>query len=403
MAMGALMPLVEQMQKIVAELLIVFPTDAGMVMCNTSLANKLVALQSCSGLQQLCSMTSTLSKVVTSSEPKVSDIAELVAKLAQGLSSNKHLEQKGGLGDDEVQGMQNAWIEFVKYLSNCCIGTKTSSLSAPDTVQFLTVCAELPRVMGFQTEQTNALACLMSLLHEGYQKFVAFDGIELTIDVLLKEDKDRQKMSSLMRSVMKLDSQVARMDKMKWANQQNDVLLKLKAAVKLPKELSASLSVAWQSHVNDGVKLAKKQLLGVAGGVKDGHMWLDKIEKKTSVKDMQGMLKDGTLMDVEPALLISAIADMKEAYDKYKDVLGSCTKEPDAALVKEIDDLLCKGQSTKSAACILDHLNVLKDEKKLRQAVKSEIVQLRGLVGKDNEKSHFPKKLWDKIQSVLGA
>eukprot|EP00971_Amphidinium_carterae_P005886 116153-Amphidinium_carterae.1 len=257
--------------------------------------------------------------------------------------------------------------------------------------------------MGFQSDQMDALPALMVMIHEGYQKYLDLSGIELTMDALHKADKDRVKLANLMRCTMKIGSQVAKMEKMAWAGYQQEAYLRLKEALTLPKKLSTDLADAWQSHVNDGLKLAKKQLLGVAGGLKDGCMWLEKVEKKTSVKDMQGMLKEGTLMDVEPAALIAAITNMKEAYEKYKEVSGSCMKQPDAVVVKEIDDLLCKGQSTKAAACILDHLNVIKDEKKLRAAVKSEIVQLRGMVGKDNEKSHFPKKLWDKIQSVLGA
>ena len=91
---------------------------------------------------------------------------------------------------------------------------------------------------------------------------------------------------------------------------------------------------------------------------------------------------------------------MHEAFAKYKEVLDISKSASDAKLAAEVDELLVLGHSTKCAGCLLGFL-LEKDAAKLRTQVREEMLQLRSSIGKERESSALPKKLWDKVQSVL--
>ena len=89
-----------------------------------------------------------------------------------------------------------------------------------------------------------------------------------------------------------------------------------------------------------------------------------------------------------------------EALEKYKEVLDVTKAAKDIKLTDEGEALLVRAYSTKCAGCLLGML-AEKDKEKLARMVKEEMLQLRARIGKEREATALPKKLWDRVQTVL--
>ena len=90
-----------------------------------------------------------------------------------------------------------------------------------------------------------------------------------------------------------------------------------------------------------------------------------------------------------------------EAMVELKSVVAILDAVPEKDLIDKHAAVVKKARLTKSSGCLLAALATVKDAAQLRSQVQCELKELRGHIGKDQERRELHGPLWEKVQGVL--
>eukprot|EP00971_Amphidinium_carterae_P338274 6475534-Amphidinium_carterae.1 len=172
----------------------------------------------------------------------------------------------------------------------------------------------------------------------------------------------------------------------------------IKAVQEQANELVKHIYGALKAGALAEFQLALKALMSVAGGVKGGSEWQEKLPKSTSWKALQEKFKEKLLFDVNPVQLVDATQTLaKEKVVKTLDLMAEHLP-PDEE--KNVVALLQQARVTKCTGCLLDSLTTLKGQE-LWKAVNNELKELRNYAGKGKEAELLHPLVWKHAESAL--
>ena len=301
-----------KVQPLLHELVLLYPEDEPLLAAQQKVAEAIKGLQVQAVVSQMevnCKKVTELMEAETVDMDTMDGVLQsLVEQLGTIKNSLVILEPQ------LAKSMAKAWDDLVGLLAEIVFEEEEIKTEQQMVQKILDAMATLPKVVVGQGVGTLELVSTFSVGVEMQSKLHALKPSEdMEVDKIMEQEGVVEKMTNLRRCLLKLlvekDKKLETEPETRVKKAMNSMEIARVKAVELLEKLYKQMEMEAKKDMQDKLKA----LLNVGGGKKGGLKWDENLDKNMGWKALSEAFLQGTLLDVEPILLQSALLDMEQA------------------------------------------------------------------------------------------
>eukprot|EP00971_Amphidinium_carterae_P331884 6465706-Amphidinium_carterae.4 len=297
------LPVLKSLQKAIAELVLIYPADDGLVEASHCLGNTIMSMQASKGTQNVTNALHEMAEHFKSEPTESNSHISNLHHLCSAILWPQTLE----LSQTTKTSMASDWQAVLKVISSMVFTYPVQpSMDASVIQQALVVLEKIPEIGAFKSTHTGWVTETLSHCYSAQAKLMALKpSADTSTETALQADGAHEKLRSLQRALMGVDAVQAKVKDMPAPFA--ELIKEAMGVHTVGKSVAADFIKAWEAEAMASLNAAKKELSAIGGGKKDGKTWSDNVDKKTSLKDMLSQFKKRELFDVDPVQLLEKI------------------------------------------------------------------------------------------------
>eukprot|EP00971_Amphidinium_carterae_P094861 1876963-Amphidinium_carterae.6 len=410
------------LQKVYAELGILFPSDSQILSRNSQLASVIGKLKKSVASMEVAQWLEKLLACLSGAEVVETDVFDIMGKVQSVVSS---LPPGNAPPLEKTITMVQAWSAILAYFAeNFWVA---SSYKECKKEGYMATLSQLPTKLGFPSSDIGTFFKCFDATFQLRQKYVqVVPSADAKAEDILEQANGVELVNSLKRAVMMVENTFKTVDALV---EIPDIITKglnvCKGLLKVASMIAQAILERLMTVSIETLGVAFEALKGVSGGCPEGKHWSESVSNKDQWDGIEKKFKNGTLITVQPDDLdlganmwfvlkwLDALLDhgkelsqvcymplLVEAHDKYLAASAIKGDVVASALSESVKKHVALARATKAEACLMDI--IAKKDPAIRKHIQEELKELRLQLGeKKAEEKALHGLVLARFQKVL--